>query len=769
MKIKQQTHGLVLHLLWVVLLAPCAGAWAQNVEQGPLYMQTPFDRIILKSGQKVDVSKLVLPWKGRTIPEVLPTGGNLKVRPLTNALTEGEVAWTSIARIDLFEDMILQEGVKLTKEGKFDDAYPYFSYLLNRAPDTRQLDQAVAFYLQSNAIAAFNDKEYDRALAILGSLFERTPKAPRLASSVDTVAGKIIENYLEQQNYRSARMTLDVVDETFHGLGISVVKKYRDKFQADASSKLAEAKELADARQYLAARQAITEAVGVWPEQAGVVELQERLQREHPVVSIGVMEQAPSHPSHRLDSLGASRAASLLEPTLVELRGFTNEGGDYQSSVGELEVAPNGKEIDIRLFDAPSRDPLVASLAASALARHLLEAADPNSPEYDEAIARIVTEVVVEYPQTVHVKLAHTHVRPEALLTLPMSAAVAQLSNRGVFTIAERSHNRLRYTADADHRGAIAEIHEVNFDDDEELITALAQGTVDVIDRVPPWQIARLKAIDDIQVDTYRLPTVHALVPTGRSKLTDQREFRRALCYGIDRDTIIRQVLLAGNNVQGFQPISGPFPAGLSLSDPIRYGYNSQVKPRAYDPYMAIVLSSAAWTNTRKMQGVKEPDPDEPMPKLTLGHSSDAVARTACIEIAKNVEVLGLKLELVELSADEMLDADELVDLKYVELETWEPLVDARRLLGADGLLGESSDFMMLSLDRLDDSVNWSEVGDRLHEIHDVASTDLPVIPLWQTVNYFAYRRTLSGITPQPVTLFQDIANWQLEIRTKRP
>lgn len=75
---------------------------------------------------------------------------------------------------------------------------------------------------------------------------------------------------------------------------------------------------------------------------------------------------------------------------------------------------------------------------------------------------------------------------------------------------------------------------------------------------------------------------------------------------------------------------------------------------------------------------------------------------------------------------------------------------------------------MRLALDRLDGARNWNDVRTRLYEIHDIASTDLPVIPLWQTVNYFAYRQELSGISPQPVQLFQDLADWQLEYKAER-
>lgn len=757
--------------LVLAVIGNCASATLaqDNEDTGPLYMQPPFDRVVLKTGESVDVQKLRLPGGGRKVPAVLPTAGELKVRPLEakNAAAEYAVPWSGIARIDLFEDMIMQEALKLSADEKFDEAFPYFSHLLRRAPDTRGLDDAINRYLQANALTAYKMGEFDRALAILGSLYERSPKANGLAGAVDTVAGKIIDKYLIDSNYKSARSTLNVVSSGFRGLPLTVVDKWRTKFQGMAASQLAEANRLVDERKYLAARAAIAQAVGVWPELNGVKQLQARLQREHPVVTLGVLERSPKNPDYRLDNRAATRAASLIEPTLVQLRGYTAEGGAYRSSVGELELDPSGLEINIRLADSSSGDPLDSSLAASALARQLVYATRPGSAIYNEVLAQVLDDVTVEYPQTVRIKLSSPHVRPEALLKLPIIGPLAALSSRGVFEIAEYNDNLIRFAADREQSGAIAEVHELQFEDDEALVTALSQGIVDVIDRVPPWQLARLRADDKVVVGEYLLPTTHVLVPTGRSPLTEQREFRRALCYGIDRQRFVKEVLLAGSEQPGFQEVSGPFPAGVTLSDPIRYGYNSQVKPRPYDPYMAIVLSAAAWSNVQKSQGVKEPG-EEPLPTLKIGHTSDAVARTACIEIAKNLNAIGITVETMELSVEHMLQAEQFVDLKYVELNAWEPVSDARSLLGAQGDLGGASDFMMFALDRLDAARNWNDVRSRLYEIHEVASTDLPAVPLWQTVNHFAYRRQLTGVSQKLVTLFQDIGNWQLEFQAER-
>jgi hypothetical protein len=37
------------------------------------------------------------------------------------------------------------------------------------------------------------------------------------------------------------------------------------------------------------------------------------------------------------------------------------------------------------------------------------------------------------------------------------------------------------------------------------------------------------------------------------------------------------------------------------------------------------------------------------------------------------------------------------------------------------------------------------------------------VIPLWQTVNSFAYRKWLAGVGQQPVALYQNLDQWRKE------
>jgi len=42
------------------------------------------------------------------------------------------------------------------------------------------------------------------------------------------------------------------------------------------------------------------------------------------------------------------------------------------------------------------------------------------------------------------------------------------------------------------------------------------------------------------------------------------------------------------------------------------------------------------------------------------------------------------------------------------------------------------------------------------------------VLPLWQTIDHFAYRRSLKGITPSRLRLYQDVEQWQTATQLAR-
>jgi ABC-type transport system substrate-binding protein len=249
------------------------------------------------------------------------------------------------------------------------------------------------------------------------------------------------------------------------------------------------------------------------------------------------------------------------------------------------------------------------------------------------------------------------------------------------------------------------------------------------------------------------------LVPNQRQPLVANRTFRRALEYAIDRPGILNRALLAGRAVAGSQVVSGPFPQGVA-DDPHGYAYDVKVLPRPYDPDLARLLVDLALEETRT-EPAKNAAGSVAGP-LVLVHPAEAVARVASQSIRRQLQAVGVDVKLREVGPGEALGN---FDLAYVELAMQEPAVDVWRLFGPGALGGTASPYLAAALDDLLTAKDWTQVGARLKNIHGLVQSEVDVIGLWQLVEHLAYSTGVKGVGERPVTLYDHVENWQLEMK----
>jgi hypothetical protein len=144
-----------------------------------------------------------------------------------------------------------------------------------------------------------------------------------------------------------------------------------------------------------------------------------------------------------------------------------------------------------------------------------------------------------------------------------------------------------------------------------------------------------------------------------------------------------------------------------------------------------------------------------------LAYPAHETARIACTAIQRHLKSVQIPVELRELEPGRALPGDDNYDLAYAELVLQEPLTDAARLLGPDGIAGGATPYMVLALRQLSAATGWAAARKKLQEIHRLADDDTAVVPLWQLTEFFAYHRSLTGPGSQPVRLYQEIEQWQ--------
>jgi ABC-type transport system substrate-binding protein len=172
-------------------------------------------------------------------------------------------------------------------------------------------------------------------------------------------------------------------------------------------------------------------------------------------------------------------------------------------------------------------------------------------------------------------------------------------------------------------------------------------------------------------------------------------------------------------------------------------------------------LATIAWAGVEQAKG-KEPEQPTDLPELVLTHPRDPVARIACQSIEAQLERAGIPIQLRELSADELLAGQRDWDIRYAELAVWEAVTDARQILGPRGIVGDAAGpYIGSALRELDVATNWQDVRTRLAALHEITHHELPIVPLWQSVNHFAYRTSIQGVGEAPMTLYQNVESWQ--------
>ena len=501
-----------------------------------------------------------------------------------------------------------------------------------------------------------------------------------------------------------------------------------------------------------------------------MTELVRQIDTIYPLVNVGVLQTAQVLDPIRIDNWSARRAGRLVYRTMFEIQGAGPAGGEYDFIFGDVEVTPDRMHFDLMLQPDQIPPPL-DQIDALYLADVMADRARMSSPQYFAPWASAVRGISIGGPQLIAFDLRRPNVLPQALLQIPVDGSWfggEPGSPTGDYKLDVQTDSEVRFVLRDQPRVETQprEIVERRLESGLEGVSLLLQGEIDVCDQLFPADAVRLGDVKNVRVARYPLPTVHMLVPTSDHAFVSDRTFRRALVYGINREDILNGELLGGEEFDGCRVLSGPFPAGFGINDPLGYAYDHDLPPRKYEPPLAKLLIEMS-KNQLKAMAEKKEEPEPELKPIRLGFPQDNLSRVACEAIKSQWELLKLEVELVPLPIGQTLpepDSD-VADITYVSAAVWEPIIDARRILGPSGLARSDDQLIGLGLRQLEYAKNWKEVHDKLLALHYISHHELPVLPLWQMAESFAYRTDVTGMGTDIVTLYQNADRWRLNRR----
>lgn len=732
---------------------------------GDLLDREPFFQLTLDAENDHAVLE-ILPLE--RVPAAPKPTDRLRVRLVRQPDQEYEVLWQHIARVRTYQQLVFDEAVRLTQAKDYNAAFRYFDYVLKHSTPTPALGITILEYLLASAEQLLAEQHIDQALAVLDEVLQRDPDFRRaeVNQRLAQAADQLIRQEVEQGNFAQARARMQRLQSRYGADRIAALAQWQRRLIEKATALQHDVEAFVAAAQWRQAEQLSRWMMAVWPDLPGAAALRETVVRNYPMVIVAVSEVAARQDLTSLDNWPARRTGRLTQRALLEFRGAGPEGGQYFCPFGEYSQSDDRRRLTIALH--PPTSPDLGGLDGYALERQLQEMANPAAADYQPTWAALAAGFRVEDVFTLQIDLRRPHVLPEALLQVPLKLQTppeaGPIPGEGAYRWQASEDGDVHFLANprypfAEHDHP-REIVERYFATSDQAVAALRRGDVDAIDYLLPDAAARLRGDPQVRVSTYALPTIHLLVPNPDGLFTGNARFRRALLYGINRQSILDTEILGNQKLPGYAVISGPFPIGTRDNDPLAYAYDPTVLPAPYEPRLAIILATLArreLQETAAKRGTTLPADTH----LVLGHPPQELARITCQAIAQYLQAVGITCALRELPPDAPPGAARDVDLLYVQAAMWEPVIDARRLLAPQE--SESvNEYVGMALRRLDAARNWREVRARLHELHRIVAEQVAIIPLWQTVNHCVYGEQLMGGNIRPLTLYEDVAQWQV-------
>lgn len=713
---------------------------------------------------------------------------------------------TQIEKIKSFEDMMLERADLLIADQEIAAAYDLLLEAEALVPGWKKTVPLLDRLLIREAVQNSDAGNQYAALALLDELAARNIDHPDLPGRISAIIDPLVSDAVNKGDYPEADYFLNRLSKHFPEHPI--VKRWENQFKSQMESLLSKAGELSSAGKSDEAAAAAIAANRV----RRITGTQREIYREYvsrfQTLRVPVRRFAGEQIVSPIE-LEADRrhrqltAVHLFEPYAADELTY------FQSSFFDLwDPQDLGREV---VFSIRQSRPYWQSqplLSANQIADTLSDQLNPDLSSFNPRLASFVKGFSVRSPTELQISFNRVPLNLEALFRFPVTGIPegADASRQEVprellskrFELVEETETTRAYRRTIPEppdlirtQYHIAEVVEQKFPDRHTEIQAFVRGEVDVLPHLRPWEIDIFKASGDSFVQEYVLPQTHVLVFNPLSESTENPQIRRALSFGVDRESLLERVILRDPEMKYGRPAKAPWHSGSYANSPL-------VDPPEYDMYLSFLLRMAALQKLRipakqkfvadaKAAALKaKQDWDEikfrsehakeinaaggdiKLPTLRFVVESDDVAMLAAEQMVLRWRALGFEIELIPADKPGETLGDDDWDFMYRSVRLHEPLLDLWSLMLTDDKfdvkrLASYPDWMRQELINLDYSTSFQDAQKRLFVIHRHMAAQAFIVPLWELRDFIAFQRNVSGFEGRPLSVYQSVERWQVQ------
>jgi peptide/nickel transport system substrate-binding protein len=756
----------------------------------------PFDRVTLVDGTVI----IVEPLSPRPLPTIdkkkareaeeriknppkkkeVPEGGNIglpgqpgKVDPLTveiplhvisgidSEIRDFKVRRSAIDNVEYFEDLLLGESARLLAAREFARAFECCLRVRLRDPRWPGLDDHINSILFGEGSQALAAGDADRGLRLLRELLARNRDFPDVVKLIGSAYGKRIDRAIQLGLYARGRRILHELELLAPQAAVAGAE--RAVFVAKAKSRL----ESTAGKTGPERLDALTESLRIWPALDDVAAEYERAFSAMPTLDVGVVD-VPTELGPWLSTPADARLSRLLYVPILAADDEDARLGKHADQLAEkVESSDLGRRLLIQIRSTFRWSDDSRPVSPIDVVRTLVDRTDPNSPQFEARWESVLDRVDSPDPGHIEIRLRHAPIKLGALLMGPVGPAHGGRDGRIATAgrvrplVTSASYRAVAATSESvelaarDSKWPIQRIREHTMPPGQSAVGALRRGDVSVIEHVPPDQVAALAAVPGIKVGRYDTPAMHVLAVDGRNPVLRDQLFRRGLSYAIDRKRLLEEFVLKSKSTVEDTVADGPFIHG-SYADAVG------VRPLENHPGLAKML-----VHSRDKLG------GGPV-KLNLEYPALPEIQPVVAEIAKAFQQAGVQITLIEMPQSRLereLRAGRRFDLAYRIVRCREPILDAGLLLcpgfdsqpESDALASTASPRILQLLLQLEIAADYPSARELAIQIDRESRDKLPVIPLWQVVDHFAWRTRLTGPSESVAELYQGINAWEIK------